>query len=236
MSTYILVPGAGGESYYWHLVALVLRSHGHEVIAVDLPAEDESAGLAEYADVIVEAAGDRSGVIVVAQSMGAYPGVMACARLDVAQLILVAPMIPAYGERPGEWWESTGSVEAERELALREGRDPDAPFDVMTAFFHDVPQETIDDLFAHGEPDQADRPFADPFPLETWPDVPTRVIAGLRDRLMPFEFLSVLARQRLGVMVEPIDSGHLPALARPQELADLLLAGVPSTMRVPLDR
>jgi pimeloyl-ACP methyl ester carboxylesterase len=231
MSTYILVPGAGGDSYYWHLVALLLRSHGHEVVAVDLPTADESAGLAEYADVVVAAGHGRSDVVVVAQSMGAYPGVMACERLDVSQLVLVAPMIPAHGETPGEWWEATGSVEAERELALREGRDPDAPFDVVTAFLHDVPQETIDDLFARGEPLQSDRPFADPFPLETWPDVPTRVIAGLRDRLLPHEFLSVLARQRLGVEVEAIDSGHLPALARPHELADLLLAGVPAAAR-----
>jgi pimeloyl-ACP methyl ester carboxylesterase len=45
------------------------------------------------------------------------------------------------------------------------------------------------------------------------------VIAGLHDRLFPYAFLQRLARERLGVEVEPIDSGHMPALSRPEELA-----------------
>ncbi len=96
-ATYVLVPGAGGDSFYWHLVAPLLRDAGHEVLTPDLPAGDETAGLAEYADVIVEAVGDRSCIMLVAQSMGALAAPIAAARLDVAQLVLVAPMIPARG-------------------------------------------------------------------------------------------------------------------------------------------
>jgi len=56
MSTYVLVPGAGGEAWYWSRVVGELTRRGHEAIAVDLPAADESAGLAEYVDVVVAAA------------------------------------------------------------------------------------------------------------------------------------------------------------------------------------
>jgi hypothetical protein len=62
-ATNLLLPGAGGDSWYWHLVAPRLRDLGHEVLTPDLPAGDDAAGLEEYADVAVEAIGDRGDVI-----------------------------------------------------------------------------------------------------------------------------------------------------------------------------
>jgi pimeloyl-ACP methyl ester carboxylesterase len=220
--TFVLVPGAGGEAWYWHLVARELSEGGQEVVSPDLPAADDSAGLEAYADVIAGAIGDRSGVTVVAQSMGAFVAPLVCGRADVGSLVLVAPMIPAAGESPSEWWTSSGQLAAMRQQDLRDGRDPDAEFDVMTAFFHDVSQEIVDEAFARGEPRQSDTPFVQPWPLDAWPDVPTRVIAGRHDRLLPLDFMRRLSRERLGVEPDVIDSGHLPALARPRELARLL--------------
>jgi pimeloyl-ACP methyl ester carboxylesterase len=219
-ATYVLLPGAGGDSFYWHLVAQRLRADGHEVIAPDLPTADDGAGLAEYADAI----GDRSGVIVVAQSMGAFTAPIICDRVDVRQFILVAPMIPAPGETPGEWWSRSGQTSAQRRQDEIEGRDPEAEFDVMTMFLHDVPPDVVANLFARGEPRQSDRPFADPWPLDAWPDVPTRVIAARYDRVFPLAFMRRLALERLGVALDVIDSGHLPALSRPDELARRLEA------------
>jgi pimeloyl-ACP methyl ester carboxylesterase len=205
--TYVLVPGAGGEAWYWHLVAPLLEQ---EVIAIELPTGDPDAGLQEYADVITAAAGDRERVTLVAQSMGAFSAPLA--KLDVERIILVAPMIPAPGETPGEWWTTSGL--------------PDAgapPFDPIDTFFHDVPKTVKDAAFERGEPKQEDKPFADAFTLDAWPDVPTRVIAGLHDRLFPYLFLQRLARERLNVEVEPIASGHMPALSRPEELARTII-------------
>ncbi|WP_231861430.1 MULTISPECIES: alpha/beta fold hydrolase [Frankia] len=53
--TWVLIPGAGGASWYWHLVARRLAEAGGTVVAVDLPAADERAGLPEYADATVAA-------------------------------------------------------------------------------------------------------------------------------------------------------------------------------------
>ena len=168
------------------------------------------------------AVGDRTEAIVVAQSMGAFCAPLLCDLVDVRMLILVAPMIPAKGESPGAWWESSGQLPAMREQDEREGRDPDAPFDWRVAFMHDVPDEIVEEAAARGEPRQADKPFEQPWPLDRWPDVPTKVIAGSRDRLFPLDFMKRLSRDRLGVEPEVIDSGHLPALARPDELAEML--------------
>jgi pimeloyl-ACP methyl ester carboxylesterase len=221
-ATFVLLPGAGGDSWYWHLAASELRGHGHEVLTPDLPAADDSAGLSEYADTVLEAVGDRSGLIVVAQSMSAFTAPMLCDRLNVRLLVLVAPMIPARGESPGEWWSASGQTTARRGQDEREGRDPDAPFDVRTAFLHDISPDLVAEMFARGEPRQSDTPFADPWPLDEWPRVPTRVVACRHDRLFPLDFMRRLARERLGVEPDVIDTGHLPALSRPKELADRL--------------
>jgi pimeloyl-ACP methyl ester carboxylesterase len=218
-ATFVLLPGAGGDSWYWHLVAPRLRTHGHEVLTPDLPADDDGAGLRQYADAVVEAIGDRAGVIVVAQSMAAFTAPMLCDRVDVRLLVLVAPMIPAQGESPGAWWSNTGQRAAQRRQDEREGRDPDADFDVRATFMHDVPSEVVAEAFARGEPRQSATPFTEPWPLEAWPRVPTRVLAGRYDRLFPLEFMRELALERLGIAPDVIDSGHLPALSQPDELA-----------------
>jgi pimeloyl-ACP methyl ester carboxylesterase len=218
-AAYVLLPGAGGDSWYWHLVAPRLRAEGHEVLTPDLPAGDDAAGLDAYADTVVDAIGDRAGVIVVAQSMAAFTAPMLCDRVDVRMLILVAPMIPAPGESPGAWWSNSGQTTAWRQQEKAEGRDPDAEFDVITTFMHDVPSEVVAEAFARGEPRQSDTPFAEPWPLDAWPNVPTTVIAGRHDRLFPLAFMRRLALERLGIAPDVIDTGHLPALSRPDELA-----------------
>lgn len=44
-------------------------SHGHDVVVMDLPVDDDSAGLSDYADVVVEAIGNQDDLVVVAQSL-----------------------------------------------------------------------------------------------------------------------------------------------------------------------
>jgi pimeloyl-ACP methyl ester carboxylesterase len=204
VSTFVLIPGAGGDSYYWHLVVPLLEAEGHEVIAPDLPTGDDSAGVREYADAVVEAIGDRRDLVVVAQSIGALAAPLVCERAEVRLLILVAPMIGAPGETGAECWSS------------HEGA---SEIDVKETLLHDVPEKVVADLFARGEPRQSDRPFGEPWPLDAWPDVPTRVLAARNDRLFPFEPMRRLARERIGVEADAIDTGHTPALAQPEELA-----------------
>ena len=112
MATYVLIHGAGSDSWYWHLVAPELEARGHDVVAPDLPAGDDSAGLAEYTDVVVEAIGRRRDLILVAQSMAGFTAPMVADRLPVDLIVLVAAMVPAPGESPGDWWKNTGHAVA----------------------------------------------------------------------------------------------------------------------------
>ncbi|ETT28539.1 hypothetical protein RAJCM14343_0565 [Rhodococcus aetherivorans] len=221
---FVLLPGAGSDSWYWHRVVPLLRERGHEVVPVDLPYTDPGADQYTYADVVVSAGRDVARPpTLVAQSMSAFTAAIAAERMPVDGLILVAPMIPAPGESPGQWWSAVGQAEAKRAQDVAEGRDPDAPLDPRGLFFHDVPADVVDEAFAHEQPGMSEAAFEPAWRAPRWPDVPVRVIAGRHDRLFPLPLIERLARERLGVEPEVIDSGHLPALARPAELASLLL-------------
>ena len=79
MATYVLIHGAGDVGWYWHLLEADLRELGHDVVAPNLPCEDDSAGLPEYADAVIEAIGSRTDLIVVAQSFGGFTAPLICA-------------------------------------------------------------------------------------------------------------------------------------------------------------
>src|SRR5687768_6739469 len=149
VATYVLIPGATGLAWYWHRVVPLLRARGHDVVAPDLPADDDSAGLDAYVDVIESAIGDRADLVLVAQSMGALSAPLICARRRVELLVLVAPMIPRPGETGAEWWDATGQPAAERAFAEQEGRPTDAPFDPLVTFLHDVPPDVVAESAAH---------------------------------------------------------------------------------------
>ena len=121
MSTFVLIHGAGDVAWSWHLLAAELEARHHDVVAVDLPCDDDRAGLAEYADTVVDAIGDRRDLVVVGHSLGAFTAPLVCARVAADRLVLLAPMIPAPGEPFNDWWANTGV----RPGRPRRGRDGD---------------------------------------------------------------------------------------------------------------
>jgi hypothetical protein len=224
MATYVLIHGAGSDGWYWHLVVSELVAGGHEVVAPDLPSDDDSAGLPEYADVVVGAIGARSDLVVVAQSLGGFTAPLLCDRVPVSRLILVAAMVPLPGESPGDWWANTGWEQARRQQAERDGRSIGADFDPVVEFFHDVPPDVVAEALARGARAQSGTPFEKPWPLEAWPDVPTNFLLCRDDRFFPAEFMRRVVQERLGITPDEMDGGHLPALSRPKELAGRLEA------------
>jgi hypothetical protein len=52
VATFVLIHGAGDVGWYWHLVERELRQRGHDTLAPDLPCDDDSAGLPEYANTV----------------------------------------------------------------------------------------------------------------------------------------------------------------------------------------
>jgi pimeloyl-ACP methyl ester carboxylesterase len=168
---------------------------------MDLPAGDESAGLAEYLDVVLDAIGDRGDLVVVGQSLGGFVAPLVCDRLPVDLLILLNAMVPRPGE--SDWWTAT-------EHPVEIGPD----FDPVAMFLHDVPEDVVAESAAHAGP-QAGTPMAEPWPLGAWPEVPTRSVIGRDDRFFPADWQRGVVRDRLGIEPVEIDGGHAVALSRP---------------------
>ena len=212
MATYAFIHGAGDVGWYWHLVEAELRKRGHEAISMDLPVEDDSAGLLEYAQVAVTAIGDLRNPLVVAQSFGGYVAPIVCDRVEARLVVLIAAMVPSPGESAQEMLTNTGYRPEPRTDAS----------DIET-FYHDVPAALAREAMARGRR-QSETPGKQSWPLAAWPKVPTRFLLCRNDRIFPAAWLRDVVRDRLGITPDEIDSGHTPALSRPLELAERLEA------------
>jgi pimeloyl-ACP methyl ester carboxylesterase len=212
MATFAPIHAAGDGAWNWHLVADELRARGHEVVAVDLPADDDSAGLWDYADAVVAAIGDRTDVVVVAHSFGGFTGPLVCARVPVSALVMVNAMIPAPGEPPADWWANTRHGEAQQDAGGKE-------LDDIETYYHDVPTELAAEALRRERNHPSSRAYEEPWPLDRWPDVRTHFLVCRNDRLFPAAWMRGLVRERLGITPEEIDSGHCPMLSQPAELA-----------------
>ncbi len=210
MATFVLIHGGGGSAWDWHLLVPELAVRGHDVVVPELPIEDRSAGFAEFCDTVVTAIGDRSDLVVVGHSYGAFTAPLIADKLPVRLIVLLSPMIPQPGERPGDWWDNTGYRSAE---GLSE----------EDQFYNGVPAEIIEEAVAHGR-DQVSVEWNEPWPLDAWPDVPTKVLITREDRFFLADFLCRVAADRLATVPDEIDGCHAVALSHPKQLADRLIA------------
>jgi pimeloyl-ACP methyl ester carboxylesterase len=130
-------------------------------------------------------------------------------------MVLVAPMIPAPGEAPADYWTDTGYADEPREQY-------DSTVDI---FYQDVSPDLVAEASRRSRA-QSETRMSEPSPLRAWPSVPTRVLIGSNDHLLPPAFVRRVAEERLGIVPDELASGHTPALSRPVELADRLEAYV----------
>lgn len=210
MATFALIHGGGSTAWDWHLVAPVLAHAGHEVVAVDLPIEDDDNGLEDYVRAVTTAVGDRRHVIVVGHSLGGFTAPLVCDALHADGLVYLAGMIPLPGESFVDWWTSTGHD--------REQVDEDP----AVSFFNGVPDALADEA-RRRERDQRGRWMSDPWPADGHPAAPTRAILCTEDRFFPATFMRRHVRERLGIAPLEIPGGHYGALSNPGAVAAALI-------------
>ena len=222
---FVLIPGAGGAAWYWSRVEEELRRRGHGAAAVDLPADDDAAGLAEYAEAVVAAAAPFPGAVtLVAQSMGGLTAPLVCARRPVVpdragqrddpvargdRRRVVGPC-PARRRRCARW---TCARAATRTPASTRSPTSCTTSPRTPSTSRRPPARAV------GHPVRRARGR-----WTRWPDVPTRVLVGRDDRFFPAAFQRRVAEARLGITPDEMPGGHLVALARPVEVADRLVA------------
>ena len=214
MTCFVLIHGAGGRASQWDLVRTELEDRGHDVVAMDLPC-DQEVGLDAYVDAVVSAIGDRrDDLVLVAQSLAGFIAPLVAATIPVTKIVLLAAMVPRPGESGGDWWANTGHAAA----FAAQGLPDDSP---ETVFIHDVPSDVI--ASTELPRDQTSTLFGEPWPLDAWPNVPTRFILCRDDRFFPAQWLRSVVIDRLGIDPIEIAGGHCAYLSQPQAVADAIL-------------
>jgi pimeloyl-ACP methyl ester carboxylesterase len=223
MVTFVLVHGAGDVGWYWHLAEAELRARGHQTIAPDLPCDNPTASLDDYAATVADAAAGRPDLVIVSQSYGAFTATLAASRLPARLLVLLAGMIPAPGETPGEWWTATGYRQAAEEQARLDGGKTGND-DPLITYYNGVPPALAEEAQRRGGRGESSVVYSTPWPLGAWPDVPTKFILCLDDHFFPAAFMRRVAQERLGAAPDEIPGCHCAALSHPRELSNQLVS------------
>lgn len=226
--TFVLVHGAFHGAWCWELVVKELEARGHEAIAVDLPAEEPSAGAARCAEVVAAAAGGAADPVVVGHSMGGVVIPVVATMMPVARLVFVAGLVPRPGMamndiRAAEPVDAPTDLENPEFEHLGDGVWRVGPNTARRLFYHDVPDDLAAWAIARLRP-QAYLTLRETTPLESWPDTPADYIVCRDDRAVNAEWGRMVARDQLGTIAREIDGGHSPFLTRPAELAEMLVA------------
>ena len=221
MATLVLIPGAGTDlasttrrSRRWARWATAAwRRRCRSAMRTRRPAI--------FADAVVGALPADGEFIVVAQSLGAFAGTLAVARAPVAQLILVAPMIP----RPGESRRMVGEHRPRggdrRPARASRADEPWVPTRSPRSSSTTSLRASRDNKVYQGAPE----PACSPSPGPSRAGLTCRRTCLRRPRIGSFrsEFQRRVARERLGLEIDEIPGGHLPMLSRPRELAKSLI-------------
>ncbi len=229
MATFAFVHGAWHGDWCWAPLSKRLAAAGYASIAVNLPCDDPRAGWVAYRDVVLrDLAGVDDDIILVGHSLGGCVVPLVAAARDVSKIVLLCSFPPAPGESLDNAVADAPQLTDSRAAVWRTSRDaldrhvwPD--FD--TAFFamyHDCDENEARRAFDRLRP-QAHTPFAEPWPMDRWPNVPVASIVCSEDRMGNAALLSRVARETFGIEPIELPGSHSPFLSEPAALTDALI-------------
>ena len=227
MATFAFIHGSHHGAWCWQYLIAELRKRGHDAIAVDLPAEDTTAGLNECAHVVIEALRDvTDDVVVVGHSGGGLIVPLVADRRPVKRMIFLAAVVPVPGMSLDEQRKNelgAGTKSAGVKIANPDGTVSRPPEEARRAYYHDCTEQQIQWALPRLRR-QSLTPQHDRCPLRAWPPVPSSYIVCTQDRALDPDWERRVAHEQLGVTPLEIDTSHSPFISRPRELADLLVS------------
>ena len=219
MTSFCLIHGAWHDAACWDEVARILRERGHDVVAIDLPYDDPSAGYAQrVAPVLAGLEGIGGPLVVVGHSMGSSYAPIVAELLAASLLVHLCPRLGGFVAGEGA---PPGPFRASMRLPSPgpDGLSVWDPGAAISAMYGRLAPETARALAARLRPVAAP---AGAFPLAGHPDVPTALIYAADDEFFEPEWERFMAREVIGVEPIEIAGGHFPMVEDPEGLADLL--------------
>ncbi len=161
--------------------------------------------------------------VIWGHSLGGCTAPLAAELLGATQLVMLAAMVPEPGESLDAWWSNTGYPRAVAKQAAQDGGIT-GNADPMILFYNGAPKGLAREAERRAQA-QSLAPMWAPWPMDEWPNVPTRFILCRDDHFCSPDFFRELVPHRLGMEPEEIDGGHYPMLSGPAELAGVLVNG-----------
>ena len=219
MTHIVLVHGGLMGAWCWSDFAPELERLGYRTHTLDLPIEDPSADLDDYADAVVRAMQSLDRPWLLGHSMGGLVVPRAALRRPVAGLIFLCAGFPARNE--AEHRESEAARDPGNEahfLPAGEGLITLSFEGAAHDFFNDCPPPLQREAYARFRP-QATAPFSDYAPISRYPDVPMHAIVTSDDHIVRKDAHSAMIRRRIGIEPVELPGGHCPFYSRPRVLA-----------------
>jgi pimeloyl-ACP methyl ester carboxylesterase len=244
MSLFCLVHGAFQGSWCWDLLIPYLEAQGHKTLAMNLPIENSSATLSQFADVIIQALPKTDDdIVVVGHSMAGTIIPLVAESIKVRQLVFLAALIPYpgistldqfahhldsdtlklfnYQPKDPSKLEKFHSEPGMFEPASV-GQDFSDKAVLMDFFYHDCQPDVAQWALSKSRSQQFMGYIFEMNPLKALPAVERKYIACTYDRILSPAWSRYAARQRLGVDAIELPCGHCPHLSRPELLASVL--------------
>lgn len=227
MTTFGLVHGAWHGAWCWERLTPLLRRAGHDVVAMDLPVDDNSASFDTYADVVCVALDGCDDVVLVGHSLGGHAIPLVAERRPVRHLVYLCAYVPDIGKSLAD---QLGDEPDMLNPACYPGLKTDAQSRVGWAdialaralMYADCDEPTAQAAINHLRP-QSTYAYSLPTSLAQFPAVRCTSIVCSEDQLLGHEWAKRVARDRLGAELIELPASHSPFLSRPSALADELL-------------
>jgi len=218
----VLVHGAWADASSWNEVVPLLQKKGLTVVAVQNPLSSLADDVAATRRAIDRQPGK---VLLVGHSWGGVVITEAGQHDKVAGLVYVAAFAPGEGESVNDLG-SNKDVPQPPGLA---GIEPDANGYLWMStrnfaehFAQDLPASTTA-LMAVGQKPIAARSFADKVGVPAWKGKPSWYVMAEQDHMIPPQAQKAMA-QRTGATVSSVGASHAAMMARPAEVAAVIVA------------
>lgn len=245
MSLFCLVHGAFQGAWCWDLLIPYLEAQGHKTVAMNLPIEDASASLSQFADVVLQALPKTDDdIVLVGHSMAGTVIPLVAEARQVRQLVFLTALIPCPGTSTIDQFSHTLDSDSLKSLnyAPKEqskleqfddepemfnpasvGKDFSDEAVLRELFYHDCQPDVMRWAISQGRSQQSMAYIFEVNPLNSLPKVECKYIVCTDDRILSPQWSRYAARKRLGVDAIELPGGHCPHLSRPAHLASVLL-------------
>jgi pimeloyl-ACP methyl ester carboxylesterase len=228
--TIVLVHGAFANSSSWSKVIPLLQAKGCGVVAAHCPLSSLSDDVAAVERAISQQEGP---VLLVGHSWGGAIITEAGIHPSVEGLVYIAAGAPDSGESFNDWWRGSPPAPGGEHI---ENYGPDGYVALTYEGFrrHFVPDLATDEIAVLHATQGPFNQNANNEPIRTaaWRHKPTWFLVGRNDQMLLFE-LEQKTAEELKATTLVLDSGHVPMLSHPQEVADFIATAARSVSRRP---